>query len=97
MLDSFDYLIWNNDRNKSNILFTKNDFQIWFVDHSRSFGLSKGRPRMMKKHKVIVTKEFKKALKSLTKAKLKELKPWLHRKQINAIWDRRKKLLKGSF
>jgi len=97
MLDTFDYLIRNNDRNQSNILYSKNDWQIWFIDHSRSFGLSDSRPKMMKKHTIKVTKYFKDALQSLTKEKLYTLKPWLHRKQINAIWDRRRKMLKDKF
>ncbi|MCP3673355.1 MAG: hypothetical protein GY829_02625, partial [Gammaproteobacteria bacterium] len=97
MMDTFDYLIRNTDRNKSNILYDADDWQVWFIDHSRSFGLLKTRPRMMKKHKVKVTNEFKKALSALSYEQLSELSPWLHKKQIRAIWDRRKKLIRGKF
>jgi len=97
MMDTFDYLIRNTDRNQSNILYNQDDGQLWFIDHTRSFGLQSTRPRMMEKHKVTVTKEFKKALKSLTLIELNELSPWLHRKQIKAIWKRRKKLIREKF
>lgn len=97
MMDTFDYLIRNTDRNQSNILYSKSDWQIWFIDHSRSFDLSNRRPKMMKKHTIKMTHSFKNAIEKLTNENLYTLKPWLHRKQIKAIKDRRRKMLKNSF
>jgi len=96
-MDTFDYLIRNTDRNQSNILYSKSDWQIWFIDHSRSFDLSNRRPKMMKKHTIKMTHSFKNAIEKLTNENLYTLKPWLHRKQIKAIKDRRRKMLKNSF
>ncbi len=97
MMDTFDYLIRNTDRNKLNILYSKKDWQVWLIDHTRSFELSTSRPRMMKKHDFLVADYFKKALRGLTSENLYELKPWLHNKQIRAIIARRKKLLADNF
>ncbi len=96
MIDTFDYLIRNIDRNQSNILYSKSDWQIWFIDHSRSFDLSMKRPKMMKKHTIRVTKSFLNVLEALSKEKLNTLRPWLHRKQIRAINDRRRRILKNK-
>ncbi len=97
MMNVFDYLIANKDRNQSNIMYNYNDLQLWFIDHSRSFGISLRRPQMIKKSDITVTKQFKAALERLTEEDLAELKPWLHRKQIKAIWKRRNKLIEGNF
>ncbi|RLA03250.1 MAG: hypothetical protein DRQ47_05505 [Gammaproteobacteria bacterium] len=96
-LDSFDYLILNTDRNQSNVMFNKNDGQIWFIDHSKSFGTSSRRPKMLKKSNIKVTKAFRTALKNLTSEQLQELSPWLHKKQIQAIMNRRDYLVSGNF
>jgi hypothetical protein len=96
-IDSFDYLIANRDRNQSNILFSKSDLQIWFIDHSRAFGTGTRRPEMLKKSAVKPSKRFLKAIKSLDKEKLQVLRPWLHEKQVEAILKRRDKMLSGKF
>ncbi len=96
MLDTFDYLIHNTDRNQSNILYSKSDWQIWFIDHSRSFDLSRKRPKMMKKHTIRVTKSFMNVIERLSKEKLNTLRPWLHRKQIRALKYRRINILKNN-
>ncbi|MCP4411569.1 MAG: hypothetical protein GY808_03230 [Gammaproteobacteria bacterium] len=96
MMDTFDYLIRNTDRNQSNILYGKSDWQIWFIDHSRSFDLSTKRPKMMKNHTIRVTKSFLNVIETLSIEKLNTLRPWLHRKQIRAINDRRRRILKNK-
>ncbi|MCP4274082.1 MAG: hypothetical protein GY781_19345, partial [Gammaproteobacteria bacterium] len=96
MLDTFDYLIHNTDRNQSNILYSKSDWQIWFIDHSRSFDLSRNRPKMMKNHTIRVTKSFMNVIKRLSKEKLNTLRPWLHRNQIKAVKYRQIKILKNN-
>ena len=96
-LDSFDYLIANKDRNQSNILFSKSDLQIWFIDHSRAFGTSTKRPEMLKRSDINLTPRFKKALESLTDEQLETLRPWLNKKQIEALVKRRDKMIRGKF
>lgn len=97
MMDTFDYLIMNRDRNQTNILFSEHDGQIWLIDQSRSFGTSIRRPKMQKTYLIKVTDTFKEKLRELSKEQLEEMSPWLHSKQIRAIWRRRGKLLRNDF
>lgn len=93
-LNAFDYLIANRDRNQSNVLFTQDDMQIWFIDHSRAFGIKAARTRPLRGLDISVTSRFKEALKILTREKLESIRPWLEAKQIDGILERRDKMLK---
>lgn len=97
MIDTFDYLISNRDRNQSNMLYSQDDMQIWFIDHSRSFDARTKRPKMLKKSKIILTSRFKQSLEKLNYEDLQVLRPWLHFRQIKAILKRRDKLVSGDF
>jgi hypothetical protein len=41
----FDILIYNDDRNLTNIMWTKNDFMMMFIDHTRAFRSSTKRAK----------------------------------------------------
>ena len=41
----FDILIYNDDRNLTNILWTKQDFMMKFIDHSLAFRTTEKRPK----------------------------------------------------
>jgi len=97
MMDSYDYLIANSDRNQSNIMYSSSDFQLWLIDHSMAFGTSTRRPAMIKRATIEVTDSFKAALEKLTEEKLQTLSPWLSSSQIKALWKRRNKMLAGDF
>lgn len=97
LMDTFDYLIANRDRNQSNILFSQSDLQIWLIDHSRAFGTSDKRPWMLRQAKINVTPVFRRALEQLSDEKIETLSPWLHTKQRKAIKKRRDKMLLGDF
>lgn len=96
-LNSFDYLIANRDRNQSNVLYSRSDMQVWFIDHSRSFGTKAYRPKMLRKVKFEVSERFKSELVKLNYKKLEILLPWLKGRQISAILKRRDKILSGDF
>ncbi len=96
MMDIFDYLIQNVDRNQSNVMYSQDDWQLWFIDHSRSFDDSTRRPKMLRNAKMWVTPQFKQALQSIDYDSLQALQPWLHNRQIRGILKRSKKLIKGS-
>jgi len=96
MMDTFDYLIANRDRNRSNVVFSKDDWQIWFIDHSRSFSASTKRNKALRKLSINPTPAFKSALKTLTREQLESLTPWLHSKQIDAIWRRIGRIISGK-
>jgi len=97
MMYAFDYLVRNTDRNQSNTLYGEGDGQIWFIDHSRAFGTSLNRSQELKKKTIDISESFKAALQALPYQELLTLSPWLHQKQIKALWKRRKKLLSGRF
>ncbi|MGS2720030.1 metallophosphoesterase [Paraglaciecola aestuariivivens] len=96
MMNVFDYLIRNSDRNMSNMLYSYNDWQVWFIDHSRSFGIKKRMPPMLRNLKIKLTDEFRAALKSLTLEQLRALRPYMHNRQIKTLWYRREQLLAGE-
>ncbi len=96
MMNTFDYLIANRDRNSSNVMFSKDDWQIWFIDHSRSFSASRKTNKALRKLTINPTPAFKSALQTLSREQLDSLSPWLHSKQINAIWRRLGKIVKGK-
>ncbi|GAA0853002.1 metallophosphoesterase [Aliiglaciecola litoralis] len=96
MMDVFDYLIHNEDRNQSNITFTRDDWQLWFIDHTRAFNTSLQRPKMMSRADVIVTPEFKVKLESLNHENLSVLSPYLTTRQINSLLKRRDRLLNSD-
>jgi len=98
MLNTWDYLIRNTDRNHSNMLYTTDDWQVWFIDHSRTFGTGTKQLRSERDWKTIhPTQAFKDILKTISRDDLKVLRPWLHRVQVNALWKRRNKIIDGYF
>jgi hypothetical protein len=96
MMDVFDYLIHNADRNLSNIGFSSSDWQLWFIDHTRSFRTSTKRPELLEDANLTLTNEFRAILQALSVEDLEILSTWLTRKQIQSILKRRDKLLEGS-
>ncbi|WP_196140222.1 hypothetical protein [Aliikangiella sp. G2MR2-5] len=94
MMDVFDYLIMNHDRNQSNIVFTRSDWQIWFIDHTRAFGTGTRLPPYLKGANLKLTKKYRERINSLSKRDLKFLTEWISERQVEAIWKRREKLLK---
>jgi hypothetical protein len=93
----FDILIHNDDRNLTNILWTKDDFMMKFIDHSLAFRTTKKRPKQYKKVPLLVSDLLESRLKSLTEENLtRELSPYLHPRQIEGILARRDLILKEA-
>ncbi|MBE9537665.1 MAG: metallophosphoesterase [Proteobacteria bacterium] len=93
----FDILIHNDDRNLTNILWTKDDFMMKFIDHSLAFRVAKKRPKQYKKVLLQVSDLLEARLKSLTKENLtRELSAYLHPRQIEGILARRDLILKEA-
>ena len=84
----FDQLIYNMDRNATNILYDKN-WNLWMIDHSRAFRMHT---------KLLDVKALERCdsellarLKSLNEADVKrELSRWLSPAQIRGLMARRK-------
>jgi hypothetical protein len=93
----FDVLIYNEDRNLTNIMWTRKDFMLRFIDHSLAFRSTDRRPKQYRKVDLRLSDLFEKRLRALTEQSLAaELSPWLHPKQISAIIDRRDRILKEA-
>ncbi len=91
----FDVLIYNEDRNLTNILWTKEDFMMVFIDHSRAFRTTKRRPRQYRDVPLNLSDLFRRKLEDLNRENLTEsLSPYLHPLQITAILERRDLILR---
>lgn len=99
---AFDCLIANEDRTQQNIRYTK-DWRTILIDHSRSFRSSdKFRKQLVlgkngllaQKFFRILPREFVKKIRGLNYDQIKEaVGPYLNKKEIEAILDRRDILL----
>ena len=93
----FDILIYNDDRNLTNILWTKQDFMMKFIDHSLAFRTTEKRPKQYKKVTLQVSDLLRGRLQELNRADLDlQLSPYLHPRQIEAILARRDLILKEA-
>ncbi len=93
----FDILIHNDDRNLTNLLWTKDGYMLQFIDHTLAFRSTGKRPQQYRKVDVEVSDLMASKLKALKEADLqKELSPYLHQRQIEGIMARRDLLLKEA-
>lgn len=93
----FDVLIFNEDRNLTNILWNREDFMLLFIDHSLAFRSSDRRPKQYRKVDLRLSDLFRKKLASLSEAELQAaLRPYLHPRQIEAILERRDRIFKEA-
>jgi hypothetical protein len=93
----FDILIHNDDRNLTNILWTKQGYMLRFIDHTLAFRTTEKRPKQYRKVSVEISDLLASRLESLDEGKLQsELGPYLHPRQIEGILGRRDLLLKEA-
>ena len=93
----FDVLIYNDDRNLTNILWARDDFMMQFIDHSLAFRSTEKRPKQYRKVDLEVSDLLRSRLQRLNKDNLtQELSAYLHPKQIEAILARRDLILKEA-
>ena len=93
----FDVLVYNEDRNLTNIIWTRDDFMLKFIDHSLAFRSTERRPKQYRKIELRLSDLTEARLKSLSEEQLMEkLRPWLHPRQIRAIIARRDLILKEA-
>jgi hypothetical protein len=91
----FDILIYNEDRNLTNILWTKDNLMMMFIDHTRAFRSTKKRPQQYRKVNIRVSDLLKEKLESLNMGSLMaELGDYLHSRQIESLLARRDLILK---
>ncbi|NGP53426.1 metallophosphoesterase [Thioalkalivibrio sp. XN8] len=87
LMNVFDLLIFNVDRNLGNVLYDERH-QVWLIDHSRAFGTERGVPAMLEDAQVQLTPELDAALARVTAEQLEPLRPYLHRRQLDALVSR---------
>jgi hypothetical protein len=93
----FDILIYNDDRNLTNILWTKDGFMMQFIDHSLAFRSTTKRPKQYRKVDLEVSDLLRSRLQTLNEENLRqELSPYLHERQIEGILARRDLILKEA-
>jgi len=97
LMNVFDVLLYNTDRNQTNMLYTPGDWKLHLIDHSRSFRLDTGRPPALKDVPIEVPDDLQPRLVALNEEQLKEaMKGLLSNAQIHAILKRRDKLVAES-
>ncbi|WP_157976463.1 metallophosphoesterase [Parahaliea mediterranea] len=93
----FDILIHNDDRNLTNILWTKDGYMLRFIDHSLAFRSRDKRPKQYRKVDLRVSDLLIQRLQALTAEQLQaELGAYLHPRQIEAILKRRDLIVKEA-
>ncbi|MFT5452704.1 MAG: hypothetical protein ACI9N9_002199 [Enterobacterales bacterium] len=96
MMKIFDALIFNDDRNTGNVLFQRDEWQIWLIDHTRAFLTKLTLPKGLKWSKLTLSDNFRKRLAELDQQVLRtRLSKYLHKKQISSILQRRNNILKN--
>lgn len=95
LMNVFDALIVNEDRNLSNVLYVQPTWKVWLIDHTRAFRSDTKLPKMDRRNSVTVTNAMAKALANLSDEALDEaLSPYLHSRQLKGIKARRDRLIK---
>jgi hypothetical protein len=91
IMQVFDNLIYNTDRNLTNILFDK-EWRLWMIDHTRAFRTRSG--LMDPKQLNMCDRQLLANMKALTYEKIKpQLSPYLREGEIQAILLRRDKIV----
>lgn len=93
----FDVLIYNDDRNDGNIVFSKNGHMLYLIDHTLAFSRSYDRPKMYRKVSLQLSNVFRQKLIGLKRELLDEnLADVLSSRQLKAILKRRDLILEKA-
>lgn len=95
IMNMFDILIYNEDRNLGNRLYTLNDCRLWMIDHSRAFRIKSKKPKSHRNVKVRLSEKLAQKLIGLNEIILEEkLGRTISKLQIDYILKRRDLLIK---
>jgi len=90
----FDALIYNVDRNQSNMLYSRDDWNLHLIDHSRSFRRNKNLPEAFTSKPASLPRSLFEKLEALDEKELKALlKNLVTGPQIKAMMQRRDLIL----
>jgi hypothetical protein len=91
MMNVFDALIYNTDRNSGNLLVAP-DWKLWLIDHTRAFRRLTSLPEGAEINQC--ERGMYQKLKSLDEAAVRErLKPYLSTFELDGLWKRRALIL----
>ncbi|WP_251359268.1 metallophosphoesterase [Kangiella sp. TOML190] len=95
IMQIFDWLIHNEDRNTGNELYTEKNAQLWLIDHTRAFRVKNALFQNERfKPPTKISFSFQKALQALNREELnKALGDYLQSQQINSILKRRDNII----
>jgi hypothetical protein len=88
----FDALIYNFDRNQGNLLIDKKSWQLWFIDHTRSFHPS---PELPEPERIVwCERRLWQRLRDLDEGELRRrLEPYLDPRRMAALVERHRRLV----
>jgi hypothetical protein len=91
MMNVFDALIYNTDRNSGNLLIGP-DWRLWLIDHTRAFRRLNALPEGAQVNQC--ERGFYQKLKGLNEDSVRELlKPYLSSYELEGLWKRRSLIL----
>jgi hypothetical protein len=97
LMVAFDSLIYNVDRTLQNIVYDRDSWMLYLIDHSRGFRLNKGRPKDISKVELVMSQDLVQALQELSLEALRaEMGDLLIQDQLRAILRRRDELVKAA-
>jgi hypothetical protein len=90
----FDALIYNEDRHAGNILYTRPDWRVHLIDHTRAFRTKTNRPEALRKVDLAPTPELATAIADLDEQALRQaMNGLMQPMQVTSILKRRKKMV----
>ena len=90
----FDILIYNDDRNMGNVLYTIEDCRLWMIDHSRAFRVKNRISKNLPDLRIRLSEEFAQKLNRLNYQQLEEhIGEYINKNQIRFILKRRDLIL----
>jgi len=92
---AFDILIYNDDRNMGNALYSLDDCRLWMIDHTQAFRIINRISKNLPKRKIRLSEEFATKLRQLNYPLLDEhVGKYLNKYQMKYIIKRRDLILK---
>ncbi len=97
LMEIFDALIYNDDRNTGNRLYTEDNGNLWLIDHSRAFRNKRSLPQDHANTRFVIGPTLRKNLAALNEDNLSAtMNGLLHKYQIRALLSRRDKILEQA-
>jgi hypothetical protein len=93
----FDALIYNEDRTKQNITYSRDEWMLYLIDHSRAFRTLSGRPKDLRKVDLKLSRLLEARLEALDFGQLNgAMGKLLEKAQIQAVLKRRDEILRQA-